>query len=105
MNVWIDELRDLPRKDFYQELSRRMDCEIHAGYRIYPSNYVALDMLNGNSGQAEHYNAHDRHRFEKYLEGQMAKITLPDRDEPFLRQCILTMYANPLRNKLKTIDH
>ena len=100
VNIWIDELKDLPRKEFYQELSHRMDREIHAGYRIYPSNYVALDMLNGNTIQAEHYTAHDRHRFEKYLEGQLAKITLPNKDEQFLRQCILTMYANPLRNKL-----
>ncbi len=100
VNTWIDELKDLPRKDFYQELSHRMDCEIHAGYRIYPSNYVALDMLNGNSNQAEHYTDHDRHRFEKYVEGQLAKITLLNKDEQFLKQCILTMYANPLRNKL-----
>ena len=101
VNQWIDELEGLPRKEYFSELARRMDCEIHAGYRIYPSNYVALDMLNGNNGQSENYTAEERQRFEQYLDGQIAKITLPNKDEQFLRQTILTMYANPLRNKLK----
>ncbi len=100
VNQWIDELEGLPRKEYYSELAHRMDREIHAGYRIFPGNYVALDMLNGDSSQAENYTAEERQRFEQYLDGQIAKITLPNKDEQFLRQAILTMYANPLRNKL-----
>ena len=42
-----------------------------------------------------------RREFEKYLEGQIAKIDLPDKDIPFLRNKILTMYANPLINYLE----
>ena len=101
VNQWIDKLEGLPRKEYFSELAHRMDCEIHAGYRIYTSNYVALDMLNGDKGQSKNYTAEERQRFEQYLDGQIAKITLPNKDEPFLRQTILTMYANPLRNKLK----
>ena len=100
VNQWIDELEGLPRKEYYSELAHRMDREIHAGYRIFPGNYVALDMLNGDSSQSENYTAEERQRFEQYLDGQIAKITLPNKDEQFLRQAILTMYANPLRNKL-----
>ena len=100
VNQWIDELEGLPRKEYYSELAHRMDREIHAGYRIFPGNYVALDMLNGDSSQSENYTAEERQRFEQYLDGQIAKITLPNKDEQFLRQTILTMYANPLRNKL-----
>ncbi len=101
VNAWIDELNGMPRKEFYMELGLRMDREIHTGYFIFPSNYVALDMLNGNSAQKGHYSEQDRHRFEKYIEGQLAKITLPNKDEQFLRQTILAMYANPLRNKMR----
>ena len=100
VNTWIDELKDLPRKEFYQELSRRMDREIHSGYRIYASNRVAADMLNGDKAQAANYTAEERCTFGKYLNGQLAKITLKDKDEEYLRKSILTMYANPLRNKL-----
>jgi hypothetical protein len=31
----------------------------------------------------------------------MAKIELPNKDEAFLRERMLTMYANPVRNYLK----
>jgi hypothetical protein len=102
INRWMDELDGLPRKEFYQELSRRMDKEIHAGYQLFPNNYIALDMLNGTlPTQSEHYTPDDKQRFEQYLNLQLEKITLPQKDEPFLRQCILTMYANPLRNYLQ----
>jgi hypothetical protein len=39
--------------------------------------------------------------FEQYLQEQIAKIDVPDKDEAFLRERMLTMYANPLRNFLK----
>ena len=100
INQWIDELKDLPRNAFFTELAHRMDREIHAGYRLFPCNYVALDLLNGNNEQAQHYTKADRQRFETYLNGQLAKISLPNKDEAFLRERMLTMYANPLKNQL-----
>ena len=38
--------------------------------------------------------------FHKYLQGQLAKIDIPDKDEEFLMERMLTMYANPARNHL-----
>ena len=98
INTWIDELKDLPKKEFFEELCQRMDREIHAGYRLYPSNYIALDDLRGSHAYAAHYTDADRRQFDDYLNGQLAKITIPDKDEPFLRERILTMYANPVVN-------
>ena len=40
-------------------------------------------------------------RFERYLKGQLDKIKLPQKDEAFLRERMLTMYANPARNQIK----
>ena len=104
INTWLDELGSLPRNEFYAELSRRMDRELHRNYRLYPCNYIALDELNGNRDHAEHYTDADKQRFEKYLAGQLAKITIPDKDEAFLRERMLTMYANPVRNKMKSYE-
>lgn len=47
------------------------------------------------------YTQEDKQTFEHYLAGQLAKIDLPNKDEAFLRERILTMYANPARNKAK----
>lgn len=113
INTWIDELGDQPKKEFYETLSHRIDKELHQHYRLYPCNYIALDMLiqNGElkiensdmSQLSEHYTAADVERFEKYLAGQLAKIAIPNKDEAFLRERMLTMYANPLRNYLKAL--
>jgi len=100
INTWIDELADLPKTEFFTALAQRMDREIFKGYQLYPCNYIALDELNGNAANAAQYTAEDKARFENYLAGQMAKITIANKDEAFLRECILTMYANPLRNKM-----
>ena len=103
VNTWIDELADIPKTDFYKALGERMDKEIHRNYQIYPCNYIALDELNGSTQYADHYTAADKQRFEDYLQGQMAKITLPEKDEPYLRERMLTMYANPLINHLAAL--
>ena len=101
INTWIDELKELPKNEFFAELAKRMDKEIHRGYTLYPCNYIALDELNGNTEQSSHYTSADRQRFETYLQGQLAKIKLPNKDEAFLRQKMLEMYANPAINKGK----
>ena len=100
INTWIDELSDLPKTEWFKTLAERMDREIHRGYELYPCNYIALDELNGDNANAAHYTDADKMRFEDYLAGQMAKIKLPNKDEAFLRERMLTMYANPVRNKL-----
>ena len=99
INAWIDELSNLPKADFFKALAERMDKEIHQGYELFPCNYIALDELQGNQANNAHYTAADKQRFEQYLSGQLAKITLDNKDEAFLRERILTMYANPVRNK------
>ena len=104
INQWIDELKDLPRNEFFAQLSQRMDQEIHRGYRLYPCNYIAFDLLE-NPGQTassspDRYTSADIQRFETYLKGQIVKIQIPNKDEAFLRERLLTMYANPVRNYL-----
>lgn len=103
VNAKMKELADknLPKNDFYRALAEQIDSQIHAHYRIYPNNYIALDRLNGDNANASHYTKADEERFNQYLEGQLAKIELPDKDVAFLTERMLTMYANPLRNWLK----
>ena len=100
VNQWLDELSDLPKTEFYSMMAQRMDKDIHKGYQLFPCNYIALDDLNGTKAYAAHYTDADRQRFETYLSDQLAKISIPNKDEAFLRECMLNMYANPLRNKL-----
>lgn len=101
INTWIDELGDLPKTEFFAALSKRIDRELHANYRLFPCNYIALDELEGTKKYAQHYTEADKKRFEDYLKGQLEKVKIANPDVKFLRERMLTMYANPLRNYLK----
>ena len=105
VNAWLDNLRDLPRKEYFEQLSQCIDKELHSHYRLYPCNYIAWDILEhkGTAKDSPHYTQKDIDRFEQYLQGQLDKITIPDKDEAFLRERMLTMYANPVRNYMATL--
>ena len=103
VNEWIDELAELEEKDFYEVLAQRIDREIHANYRLFPGNYVAADLLSGTPTHANRYTHQEKLTFEKYLKERIALVDLPNRDDAFLRERLLTMYANPLINYEKTL--
>lgn len=101
INTWLDELEGIPDGYFFDEVARRMDKEIHKGYKLFPGNYIALDILEGSRQFSMFYTPEDEAKFNKYINGQLAKIDIPDKDEAFLRERLLTMYANPVRNKIE----
>ena len=92
---------DTPKTDIFRIIAEHIDKGIHANYRLFPNNYIALDMLEGSNRMAEHYTPEDKATFEKYLAVQLGKITIPNKDEAFLKECMLKMYANPAVNQLK----
>lgn len=91
---------DMPKGELFDTIAAHIDKQIHANYMLYPCNYIAVDMLAGNDALAANYTAEDKVAFEKYLAGRLAMIDIPNKDEAFLRERILTMYANPAKNKL-----
>ena len=104
VNKWIDELKDMPKTEVFKEIAQRIDKTIHSNYMLYPGNFIAYDELNKTNTFHKRYSQHDKKVFEEYLRGQIAKINLPNPDEAFLRERILTMYANPVVNKIRTKD-
>ena len=100
IDAWLDTLDpDMPKADFFKAVATHIDDEVFRRYRLYPSNYVALDELEGTTAHADRYTAEQKAQFDGYFAQQMAKIQLPDKDEAFLRERLLTMYANPARNQ------
>ena len=100
IDAWLDTLDpDMPKADFFKAVATHIDEEVFRRYRLYPSNYVALDELEGTTAHADRFTAEQKAQFDGYIAQQMAKIQLPDKDEAFLRERLLTMYANPARNQ------
>ena len=92
--------RSLPKQELFASLSALIDKRIHANYRMYPNNYVAYDLLSEDNACSGHYTEEDKQRFIAYLNQQLERIDIPGKDVPFLREKLLSMYANPLKNYL-----
>lgn len=104
IDEWLRALPDdMSKTEFYTAVAQHLDHEIWRGYRLYPSNFVALDLLRGTAEHADRYTAEDRQCFEAYLDAQLKKVQLPNPDWAFLRKNVLTMYANPAINQLSVI--
>jgi 1-acyl-sn-glycerol-3-phosphate acyltransferase len=94
----LDNITD--KNELYSRIAAIIDKEIYKHYRFYPCNYVAYDMLTNSGRFSSNYGLKDKKQFEAYLQGQLDKIVFPDKDEGYLRNRILEMYTNPLKNHL-----
>lgn len=105
INDQLDQLDpNMNRNELFAAVASIIDKEIYRHYRFYPNNYVAYDLLSGTRRFSDHYGLKDKKAFEEYLQKQLDKIVIPNKDENFLRKKILEMYANPLKNFLALND-
>lgn len=107
INSRLDQIGDFPDTNTAaRHVCCIIDQAIHRSYEIFPINYIAFDMLEHTSRFARKYTPEQKSGFEDYLESQLDKVNLCDitsEEREWMRERIVTMYANPLRNKLKTI--
>lgn len=95
------------RLEVVKESCRLIDRSIHCGYKIYPCNYIAFDEIEGSSRFTGHYTADDMASFDKYINTQLDKVDIEDvtaEERNFMREMMLNMYSNPLRNQLAAAE-
>ncbi len=98
------EKKQLDKNTLITAIAEIIDKEIYKHYRFYPCNYVAYDLLHHSVYFRTNYDLRDKMQFETYLQKQIEKINLPDKDEIFLRAKILEMYSNPLKNHMDNME-
>jgi 1-acyl-sn-glycerol-3-phosphate acyltransferase len=98
------ESRNLDKNALITAIAETIDKEIYRHYRFYPCNYVAYDLLHHSVYFRTNYDLRDKMLFETYMQKQIDKIDLPNKDEVFLRTKILEMYSNPLKNHMNNIE-
>lgn len=101
-----DELDNIAKKtsnrnEQFQLVAKLIDHHIHTNFHISPSNKIAYDEILGDHEFAKGYSADEKKQFETYIDTQIRKIDLENKDHVFLRKKILEMYANPLKNYLE----
>ena len=88
----------MPKSELFSTIAKIIDNRIHRNYRMFACNYVAYDLLENTDKFANEYTTEEKSEFEDYLNTQLGKIDIPNKDVDFLRKSILDMYANPLKN-------
>ena len=78
-----------------QALAQVIDDSILSGYKLWPTNYIAYDILNQTDIYSHLYSENEKSLFERRLEMRI------DHNNPLAFQSFLAMYANPVVNKLK----
>ena len=91
---WIDD-----RNAQVNCVCKLVDKIIHSSYVLYPINSVAYDLKYECEKYASEYTAEEKTKVMEYLNGQLAKIDIPNKDESFLWDKLITMYSNPVVNK------
>ena len=105
INDEIDAIdRSLGKNEKTAAVARIIDRHIHRNYKFWAINYYFYELLTGDTRFADKYTADEKAKLDAYLQGQIAKVDLPNRDDEFCRTKILEMYANPVINYLKATE-
>ncbi|WP_419870391.1 1-acyl-sn-glycerol-3-phosphate acyltransferase [Chryseobacterium sp. CT-SW4] len=78
-----------------QAIAQVIDDSIIGSYKLWPTQFIAHDLLYNTDTYSEHYPEKEKQLFERRLR---MRINSSDK---ISRDCFLEMYANPLVNKLK----
>ncbi|MHC5200898.1 1-acyl-sn-glycerol-3-phosphate acyltransferase [Myroides sp. LJL119] len=85
---------DKPNKQI-QGVANVIDEQIISNYKLWPTNYIAYDILHNTDKFKAFYTEKEKSLFERRLELRV------DKCNKIIVDGFLTMYANPVINKLK----
>ena len=78
-----------------QAMAQAIDDSILQSYKLWPTNYIAYDLLNKTNTYSNHYTENEKSLFERRLEMKI------DISNEMMVESFLNMYANPVVNKSK----
>ena len=107
VNSRLEQIGDTKdRNQAAKWIGRIIDQAIHRSYEIFDINYVAYDLLHNSTRFSMHYSTEKRQEVIDYFNAQLDKVDLEDvsyEEREFMMRAMYVMYANPLKNKLRTI--
>ena len=98
INNLLSKIDDnLRNNEIVQEAAKIIDRETYKNYKLWPTNYLAYDLLENSSRFKEFYNEET----EKSLESRCQMVfEVIDNDKEKLRKLFYQMYAKPVYNKI-----
>ena len=86
------------KNDRYQLIRNAVDKRVIEGYRLWPNNYIAYDIVYSTDKYSENYTAEDKAKFIAYMEHQLGTVE-PEINRDELKEVFLGIYANPVLAK------
>jgi len=103
--ITIDDLKsldgDIPKNEKIKRLADYLDDFYHQNYKLWPSNYIAADILNGNKAFSEFYTQED---YDKFVEMKEERTKRIEGDAEQIAHTYLSMFAYPVKNHYKNDD-
>ncbi len=100
--ITFDDLKALdgsiPKNEKIKHLADYLDNFYHQHYKLWPSNFVAADLLNANNAFEANYSAEDVANFQDMMSSRIKRL---EGDANQNRTTYLSMYAYPVKNHYK----
>ena len=97
----LEAFNDLTQNEYHQQVARIIDQRIRTHYRLWPNNYIAHDMLYGQTTYQSMYTEAEKQAFldrmatlDKMAQKEQYAVT----DLDALHEIFLGIYANPINN-------
>ncbi|MBR0247067.1 MAG: acyltransferase [Bacteroidales bacterium] len=91
------------KNDRYQLIRRAVNRRIISGYKLWKTNYMAYDLVNGGKKYADQYTGEDLETFKSYIAQRLLMVE-PSLDKHELRDIFLHIYSNPVLSKEQLTD-
>ncbi len=88
------------KNDRYQAIRHAVDMRVIEGYKLWKTNYIAYDLVNGGNRFVDKYTPEDVEAFLAYTEHQLKKVERK-LDKEALRDIFWHIYSNPVESKLR----
>lgn len=86
--------KDLSINDQLKEVAALIDRAIYRNYKLWPSNYIAYDLLKNEDRFINEYTEKEKRQFDRRVSRRV------DVKNPLALNSYLLMYANPVINKM-----
>ncbi|MEM9686769.1 MAG: 1-acyl-sn-glycerol-3-phosphate acyltransferase [Bacteroidota bacterium] len=84
-----------PLNQQFQILADKIDDQIHKNYKLWPSNYVAYDILYKTHRFKANYSDEEKRQFQRRIRKRVRE------NDNIATENFLAMYANPVVNKFR----
>ncbi len=104
----IEEMKAIQNKnEKYRHLTQSIDHEMHRIYKLWPTNYIAYDLLMGTKDYKEHYSNIQKIAFGNYIRANVFRLSLNRKKtnlpkegfSALAKEIMLQIYANPVINR------